>query len=138
MKECYSIYKQNNMNTSDSMKLVLMMYDGSINFLVKAIDYDEKGDMRNRNIYVNKANNIIIELDNAVNDKAGGELSKNLKWLYSFMNRHLSEAIQKEGSKALNDVASMLKNLRGGWQHVENCLHANGLEDSETAQVAVQ
>ena len=137
MKEAYSIYKQNDMNTSDSMKLVLMMYDGSINFLTKAIEYAEKGDVRNRNIYVNKANKIIVELDNAVNDEAGGELSKNLKWLYSFMNRHLIEALQKEETKALNDVVSMLTNLRGGWQHVENCLQSNRLENPETALVAV-
>jgi len=112
--------KQIDTNTFDSMKVVLMMYDGSISFLNKAIEYAEKGDVKNSNIYANKANDIIVELDNAVNDEAGGELSKNLKWLYSFMNRHLVEAIQKNESRGLSDVIQMMSNLKGSWRYVSN------------------
>lgn len=113
-------YPQTGENTSDSIKLVLMMYDGSINFLNKAIEYAETGDVRNTNIYVNKAREIIKELDNAVNDEVGGEFSKNLKKLYAFMNQHLIESIQKNESKGLDNVSAMLSDLRASWQYVDD------------------
>jgi flagellar protein FliS len=139
MNDCCALFKQENINSSDSMKLVLMLYDGSINFLHKAIEYGEKGDVKNRNIFVNKANDIIVELDHSVNDEAGGELSKNLKWLYSFMNRHLMEAVQREDStKRLNEVVTMLSNLRGSWRYVDSWIQNGMAKDQEITQMAVQ
>jgi flagellar protein FliS len=130
MNQSHFTQTQTDVTPSDSMKIVLMMYDGSINFLNKAIEYAEKGDVKNRNIYANKANDIIVELDNAVNNEAGGELSKNLKWLYSFMNRHLIAAVQKNETQGLTDVVGMLSDLRGSWQYV-NKWRQNGLENNQ-------
>ena len=138
MNKNHSAQTQSDMTPSDSMKIVLMMYDGSINFLSKAIEYAEEGDVRNRNIYANKANDIIVGLDNVVNNEAGGELSKNLKWLYSFMNRHLIAAVQKNETQGLTDVVRMLSDLRGSWQHVNNWTQNSQDENLETFQAMAQ
>ena len=118
-------------NPSGSMKLVLMMYDGSISFLSKAVAYAEKGDVRNRNISANKANDIIIELNRAVDDEVGGDFSRNLKWLYSFMNRHLIESIQKDEIQGLKDVLKMLSNLRDGWAYVDHWVQVNPAQEPD-------
>ena len=143
MKDSYFAYNQTDFNTPDSMKIVLMMYDGTIDFLNKAIEYAEKGDIKRGNIYANWANDIIVELDNALNVEAGGEISRTLRMLYSFMNRHLIEASQQNDTqrltKRLNDVIQMLSNLREGWQFVDHSTQRFGDEMyPETNQVMVQ
>ena len=81
MNQGYSTYEQIGINTSNPLKIILMMYDGCINFLNKAIDYAEAGDIKNKNIYANMARDIIVEFNNALNTEAGGEIAKGLRSL---------------------------------------------------------
>jgi flagellar protein FliS len=138
MNRSYEAQQQTGKKSSDSIKLVLMMYDGSINFLNKAVEYAERGDVRSRNIYVNKARDIIRELDNAVNDEVGGEFSKNLKKLYSFMNQHLGESIQKNEIEGLDNVTAMLSDLRGSWQYIDDRLQNSPEYDQALQNAMVQ
>lgn len=104
----------------DSMKLVIMLYDGAIGFLNKAVEYAEKEDTQKKNIYLQRANDIIVELDGALDVDAGGEISKNLKLLYSFMNRQLVEAALNNTLKGVKDVMRMMSELRESWQYVND------------------
>ena len=51
MNKGYSIYNQIHYNTSDPLKIIVMLYDGAINYLHKAIEYNETGDIKNMNIF---------------------------------------------------------------------------------------
>jgi len=102
----------------DPVRIILMLYDGCISYLKKAIEYAENGDVKNKNIYTNKAGDIIFELNKVLNMEAGGELAANLSALYIFMGRHLVDATQKENTRGLNEVIKMLSGLREGWDHV--------------------
>jgi len=118
MNQGYSMYEQIGINTSNPLKIVLMMYDGSINFLNKAIEYAEAGDIKNKNIYANMAREIIVEFNNALNLEAGGEIAGRLRGLYFFMNRHLMESNWKDDTHGLEEVVQLLSNLRNAWQDV--------------------
>ena len=120
MNQGYSTYEQIGINTSNPLKIVLMMYDGCINFLNKAIDYAEAGDIKNKNIYANMARDIIVEFNNALNTEAGGEIAKGLRSLYFFMNRQLMEANWNNDVQGLKEVIQLLSSLREGWQDVYN------------------
>jgi flagellar protein FliS len=63
-------------NSTDPMKIILMVYEGAIKFLKKAVEYGEQGDIRNKNIYTNKAADIIVELNNSLNMKPVEKLQK--------------------------------------------------------------
>ncbi|MFC1887119.1 flagellar export chaperone FliS, partial [Thermodesulfobacteriota bacterium] len=86
MNNGYATYNEVNFNTSNPLKLVVMLYDGAINYLNKAIEYMNAGDIKNKNIYANKARDIIEELNNSLNAEQGQELAQNLRRLYFFMN----------------------------------------------------
>ena len=117
----YRMYNQIDINTSNPLKIVLMMYDGSINFLKKAVEYGENKDIKNKNIYVNKARDIILELNNALNMEASEEIAGSLRKLYFFMNRRLIEASWSDNAKGLiEEVAQLLSNLKEGWQDAYN------------------
>jgi len=102
----------------DPMRIILMLYDGCISYLNKAIEYAENGDIKNKNVYINKAGDIIFELDNALNIEAGGEIAENLRSLYVFMARNLVDAVQKNNTRGLHEVIKMLSGLKEAWDHV--------------------
>jgi len=120
MNQPYATYQQIDVNTSNPMKLVLMLYDGAIGFLRKSTEYGEKKDIKNKNIYANKARDIILELNNSLNLEAGGEIAHHLRGLYLFMNRHLMQANWNNDIKGITEVIQLLSNLREGWQEVYN------------------
>ena len=109
-----------------SLKVVLMLYDGAINFLNKAIAYaGEGGDTKKKNRYTQKANEIIVGLDSILDSTAGGDVTKNLKLLYAFMNRHLIEAAANGNTTGLTEVIHMLSDLRESWQFVDVSMSAS-------------
>jgi flagellar protein FliS len=120
MNEGYSTYEENEINTSNPLKIILMLYDGAITFLKKAIEYAEQGDIKNKNIYANKARDIIVEFNNALNIEVGGEIAGRLRSLYFFMDRQLMESNWNNDIQGLNEVISLLLGLREGWQDVYN------------------
>ena len=120
MNHGYSMYNQVDINTSNPLKVVLMLYDGAINFLKKAIDYAEQGDIKNKNIYANMARDIIVEFNNSLDIEAGGEIAKGLRSLYFFMNRQLMESNWNNDVQGLSQVVQLLSSLREGWQHAYN------------------
>jgi len=120
MKQNYAVYKEIGINTSQPLSLVIMLYDGAITFLNKSIEYAENKDIKNKNIYANKARDIILELNNSLNLEVGGEMASNLKRLYFFMNRHLFQANLKNDMQGMREVILMLSDLREVWQDISN------------------
>lgn len=120
MNQTYSTYKRVEVNTANPLKLVLMLYDGAISYLKKALDHADKRDVKHRNIYANKARDIIVELNNSLNMEAGGEISQNLRRLYFFMDNHLMRANWSNDTQGLKEVMQLLENLREAWQDVYN------------------
>jgi flagellar protein FliS len=116
MNQVYSIYNQIDISTSNPLKIVLMLYDGAINFLNRAIRFADKGDIKHKNIYANKTRDIIEELNNSLNTEAGDELARQLRSLYFFMNRHLMKANWADDTKGMQEVVDMLANLREAWR----------------------
>jgi len=118
MNHDFSIYNKIGFNTSHPLKIILMLYDGSISFLKQSIEYAEKNDIKNKNIYANMARDIIVEFNNALNIESGGKLAKSLRSLYFFMNRQLMESNWHNDIQGLKDVVQLLSSLREGWQDV--------------------
>ncbi len=120
MNQPYQLYQQTGVTTSNPMKLVLMLYDGAINFLKDSIEYVAKRDIKNKNISMTRARDIIEELNNSLNTAVGGEFALHLRRLYFFMNRHLLQANLKNNPQAIREVIQLLSSLREAWQDAYN------------------
>ncbi len=116
-QDCATIRPTNN-SLSDPMKIVLMMYDGCIGYINKAIDYADSGDTENKCLYTNKAGDIIVELNDALDLEAGGEIATNLRSLYVYMGRNLMDASTNNSTRGLKEVARLMSNMKQGWNHV--------------------
>lgn len=110
----YSNYKQNAINTATPQELVLMLYDGSIKFINRAIiGIEEKNiEMANNNII--KAQNIVFEL--MISLDMSYEVSKDLELQYDFMHRTLIDANIKKDKELLEDVKGLITDLRDTWK----------------------
>lgn len=111
-------YQKTAVTTQSKGRLVVMLYEGAIRFVklakkeIEAHDYEAKGK------YLSKAQDIIFELNAVLDMEAGGEIAQNLRSLYMYMNRRLSEANISLNSEILDEVIALLEELNKSWKAI--------------------
>ena len=111
-------YQETAICTQSRGQLVVMLYDGAINFLKQAVADLERGDYASKGNRIAKATDIIIELNTVLDMDKGGQIAQNLRSLYNFMRHHLSEANLKKDATMIQDVIKLLEELKQGWQAI--------------------
>lgn len=111
-------YQQAAVTTQSKGRLVVMLYDGAIKFLKLAIKELEAGNFATKGQYINRAQDILSELNAVLDMEVGGDVAKNLRSLYMFMNRHLGQANAKRDPQMIQDVIRMLDELNQGWKTI--------------------
>ena len=115
---CYSQYKTNQISLADQGKLILMMYDGAIQFINQAKNKLQNKDLGGMGLYLGKAESVISELSNSLNSEEGGDISKSLERLYTFILKELLLANVRKDPAALDKIISILSKLREGWVQI--------------------
>ena len=116
--EGISTYQESSISTQSKGRLIVMLYDGAIRFLKLAIMEMEKNNYEAKGRYINKALDIINELNVVLDMDTGGEIAGNLRQLYNFMSNRLSEANVKCDSELVRDVIKLLEELNSGWKAI--------------------
>ena len=68
--------------------------------------------------YIAKAQDIINELNAVLDMEAGGEIATNLRQLYLFMVKQLSEANTQKDPRMIREVISLMEELNQGWKAI--------------------
>ena len=110
-------YRETQIKTATPGKLILMMYDGAIKNLNQALQDMEDEHQRYDSISNSliKVQDIIAELMISLDFERGGEIAKNLFGLYVFMNQRLLDGNIKKDKAPLEEVKTLLLELRGAW-----------------------
>ena len=105
-------YQKTDVITADPKKLVIMCYEGAIYNvkLAKARFYAEEYEGKAKAIQ--NALDILNELRAALDFEKGGEIAKNLDSLYSFWTQHIIKADLNRDTRALDQVAAMLEEIK--------------------------
>ncbi|MCD4824081.1 MAG: flagellar export chaperone FliS [Phycisphaerae bacterium] len=112
-------YQNNAVVTQTPGRIVVLLYEGAIRFLKEAVAALEKGDFARKGERIRRAQDILMELDCALDMEAGdGEVSRNLRQLYLFMDRQLNTANVKKDAEIIRKVVGMLENLHEGWDKI--------------------
>jgi flagellar protein FliS len=125
-------YQQNSVTTASPEKILIMLYDGAIQFLNKA-----KIAMQNKNIEdthnnIIGAERIIAEFMNTLDMELGGEVAKNLYKLYEYLNYRLVQANIKKDVIIIDEVLTHLKDLKQTWeQAIRIAARENALSNQE-------
>jgi len=111
-----SQYRKAQVATVDRGRLIVLLYEGAISFLIKAEACLGEGDIPAASNLINRAQDIIDELNASLNMDEGGDIAANLRRLYLFMGDQLVKAKIKADAEPVKDVARMLGNLNEAWR----------------------
>lgn len=116
-------------------RLVQMLMEGALDRIAAAKGGIERNDIDVRAGQINWAISIIDGLRASLNMEVGGEIAANLDRLYEYMNRRLAEANISNDIGPLDEVSSLLKELKEAWDSMPENIRQAGTID-EIAAIA--
>jgi flagellar protein FliS len=123
-------YRKVATQTATPAHLVLMLYDGAIGFLERALAGFDGADPGQINQAVNtnilRAQAIIYEMNATLNMEAGGEISVNFRRLYNYFHARLREANLRKQKEPIQETLLRLRVLRDSWAEMLRRGHAPG------------
>jgi flagellar secretion chaperone FliS len=112
-----SAYRQSAVMTASPEQLVVMLYDGARRFLGQATAAMRAGDVETAHVRLRRAEAIISHLRDTL-DLDQGDVADRLQAIYLFCNRHLNDARVQRDPQKIEQVNSLLGELRSAWSTV--------------------
>ena len=109
-------YQTNNITTATPEKLMVMLFDGAVQFLQKAKVAIEEKNLQERAANIEAARKIIRELMRTIDLENGNDVSKSLFRLYNRMDMKLIKANVSKNVGLIDEVIEDLMNIRWGFQ----------------------
>lgn len=116
-------------------RLVQMLMEGALDKIAAAKGAIERNDIETRAGQIHWAISIVDGLRASLNLEVGGEVAANLDRLYEYMIRRLSDANRSSDIAPLDEVASLLKELKGAWDVMPEPIRTAGSIE-EIAEIA--
>lgn len=96
-------------------RLITMLLEGALDKLAAAKGYMQRSDIAQKGKHISGVIAIVNGLRMSLNKKVGGEIAENLDSLYEYMGRILMEANVNNNPHQLDEVASLLNEIRSAW-----------------------
>jgi len=135
-KGAYKQYNQVQIKTANRGKLIVMLYQGAIRFMKKAILNLEQKDMEGKGNALIRAQDIILELTYALDQESldrGDELALNLQRLYLYSYRRLVHANVRMEVEPIQEVIGLMGELLEAWEQI---LQSEGGGATATAPIS--
>ena len=104
-------------------QLMLMLFDGAIEAMSFTIGAIQNNDLALRSKQNTRSITIINGMRECLDMQAGGELANNLYALYQYMAQELFRAGVKNDSDTIQNIQTMLKDIRGSWEKIPLDMH---------------
>ncbi|HIQ88264.1 TPA: flagellar export chaperone FliS [Candidatus Galligastranaerophilus faecipullorum] len=116
MNQYVKQYQKTTVETASNEKILIMLYDGAIQFLNKAkIALNEKNYEQSHNNLMG-AQRILEEFINTIDKEPNPELANNLINLYEYFIARLVQANIKHEIGPIDEVLKFLKDLKSTWE----------------------
>lgn len=109
-------YQKTQVQTASPEKILIMLYDGAIQFLNKAKIAVEGNNIQEIHNNIVGAQKIIQEFMNTLDMKMGGDVAVSLYNLYEYLNYRLVQANIKKDVSMIDEVLGHLKELKQTWE----------------------
>jgi len=111
-------YLQTAVETAHPARLVVMLYDGAIRFLLQAQEAMTQRNYEQQNHYLQKAQRILAELISSLDFSKGGEVAENLFRIYTYLYNQLVQANLGDDPSKVQHAIALLSELREAWDIV--------------------
>ena len=108
--------------SDDPHHLTLMLMDGALERLNAARGHMERGDTGQKAQLLHRVVSIIAELRGSLDHRQGGPMAHNLDDLYEYMARQLMRANAENRVNLVEEVISLLGEIRSAWVAVPMAL----------------
>ena len=115
MQRAAQAYIQTRVTTTGQGDILVMLYDGAINFMNMAKERLAANDMAGKGNYITKTLNIIEELKDTLDMDKGGAIAENLRNLYTFCSNRLVMANIKKSPEMIDEVMKVMTGLRSAF-----------------------
>jgi flagellar protein FliS len=119
MKNPALAYRQFSVQGSTPLGLVVMLYDGAIASLQRAITAIEVHDTPKKCAQLNRAQAIIMQLEGTLNFEVGGEVAQTLKALYVYARAQMLKANIENSPQVLLSLMEKLSTVREAWSEAD-------------------
>jgi len=109
-------YQKNEVETASPEKILILLYDGAIQFLNKAKIAMEQKNIPEIHNNIIGCENIILEFINTVDEENGGDFAVRIKALYQYFYNTLVQANLKKDVTKIDEVLRHLVELRATWK----------------------
>ncbi len=129
-------YKKTHVETAGGIDLVIMCYEQAIHALKQSKDYYIKKNFIKKGKSLQKAMDIIYELQCALDFDKGGQIAKNLDAIYNYITRTLLEADLKGKLEVFDEAVKILTELKEAWENIasKDSLGSNNTIYTETKE----
>lgn len=118
MKQYQRVSVQSEVFEASPHRLIQMLMDGGLERIAQARGAIQREKFAEKGELIGKAISIIGGLREPLDHEVGGELSQNLDSLYEYMIRRLLEANRSNDIAALDEVSSLLREVKSGWDAI--------------------
>jgi flagellar protein FliS len=120
MKHPALTYRQFSVQGATPLGLVVMLYDGAIAAMQRAIAAIEAHDIAKKCIHLNRALDIILQLEGTLDFERGGEVAQTLKQLYTYARAQALKANIENSPEILQSLIQKLATVREAWYQVDH------------------
>ena len=120
MKHPASAYRQLSVQGATPLGLVVLLYDGVIAALQRAVNAIEAGDIGQKCANLNRAQAIVAQLEGTLNFEAGGEVARTLKSLYLYARAQILNANLQNSAPVLCALIDKLSSVREAWNEADH------------------
>jgi len=116
MNQYIKQYQKSSIETASREKILIMLYDGAIQFLNKAKIAIANKDIEASHNNLMSAQNIIQEFIDSMDREVAPQLAENLISLYEYFIRRLVYANMKKEIEPVDEVLKYMKSLKETWE----------------------
>lgn len=118
MKQYQTVNVHAQVTEASLHRLIQMLLEGGLQRIAQARGALQHGNIALKGELIGKAMGIVGGLRDGLNLEKGGEMAANLDNLYAYMMQCLSMANLKNDPAMLDEVASLLREMKEGWDAI--------------------
>lgn len=105
-------------------QLIQLMLERLLAQIAIARGHIERGDTAGKGPHISRAIAIVDGLRVSLDGEKGGEIAANLAGLYDYISRRLLHAQLHDDPSALNEVASLVREIKSAWEAIADQVNA--------------
>lgn len=133
-------YRKLNIETAGKLDLILICYEKTIEMLRQGKACLEEKEYEKKARKIQKAMDIIYQLQGCLNFEQGGQIARNLDSIYNYAVRRLLDGDVKKDPGAYDEVIGIFSELKEAWEGIakEKGKEANGMVQKAQAGLSLQ